>query len=378
MNIKYFFGLALLYLLLVGSYVFYINTDYYTLKNTLLVEFSITLPIALWICLPAIFLFIFAILFMSFALLIQKFKSMSLRRDIEKIFTQIQEQMLGNSARERVFSNTELKTLSKILQRFILLPDTKSNNANYEKIDSIFQVFKEIEEGKNEPKIKLNPLHPLYNLNAKNAIKDDNQKAFDTLKQDFNKDSIGQNLYVQNGMQEIYDKAWEVLLNGQSKILQKALSLNKNHITYNTILMLVKTCASGNISIQKDVIIQTCKKVEMSEREYLGLAICVCELLRQDNTSFWLSIFETLSKEIEQSVFAYFYILLEVGKTSEAMDLKQQYPKDDFLSVSAFSTLKEKGYPLLVFFDPLLYRAKKLEKSSAKNISIKQIDYVNH
>lgn len=378
MNIKYFFGLALLYLLLVGSYVFYINTDYYTLKNTLLVEFSITLPIALWICLPAIFLFIFAILFMSFALLIQKFKSMSLRRDIEKIFTQIQEQMLGNSARERVFSNTELKTLSKILQRFILLPDTKSNNANYEKIDSIFQVFKEIEEGKNEPKIKLNPLHPLYNLNAKNAIKDDNQKAFDTLKQDFNKDSIGQNFYVQNGMQEIYDKAWEVLLNGQSKILQKALSLNKNHITYNTILMLVKTCASGNISIQKDVIIQTCKKVEMSEREYLGLAICVCELLRQDNTSFWLSIFETLSKEIEQSVFAYFYILLEVGKTSEAMDLKQQYPKDDFLSVSAFSTLKEKGYPLLVFFDPLLYRAKKLEKSSAKNISIKQIDYVNH
>ena len=60
------------------------------------------------------------------------------------------------------------------------------------------------------------------------------------------------------------------------------------------------------------------------------------------------------------------------------MDLKQQYPKDDFLPVSAFSTLKEKGYPLLVFFDPLLYRARKQEKVPTENVAMKQIDYVNH
>ena len=378
MKIRYFFSFALLFLVLVGAYTFYISTDYYTLQNTLLVEFSITLPVALWICLPAVCLFVLALLFMGFASLVQKFKSMTLHRDIEKLFTQIQEQMLGNPVRERVFSNTELKTLSKTLQRFILLPDTKSHNTNYEKIDSIFNSFKEIEDGKNDPKIRLNPSHPLYNLNAKNAIKDDSQKAFDTLKQDFNKDFMGQNLYTQNSTQAIYDKAWEVLLNGQQKVLQKALNLDKNHLTYTTLLGLVKTCAKGNISIQKDMVIQTCKKVSMNEREYLGLAIAICELLRQDNINFWLSVFETLSKEVEQSVLAYFYILLEVGKTSEAMDLKQQYPKDDFLPVSAFSTLKEKGYPLLVFFDPLLYRARKQEKVSTENVAMKQIDYVNH
>ena len=68
-------------------------------------EFSITLPVALWICLPAVCLFVLALLFMGFASLVQKFKSMTLHRDIEKIFTQIQEQMLGNPVRERVFKH---------------------------------------------------------------------------------------------------------------------------------------------------------------------------------------------------------------------------------------------------------------------------------
>lgn len=378
MKIRYFFSFALLYLLLIGAYAFYISTDYYTLQNTFLVEFSITLPVALWVCLPAAFLFVFALLFMSFVSLMQKFKSMTLNRDIEKIFTQIQEQMLGNPVREKVFSNAGLKTLSKVLQRFVLLPDMNSHNASYEKVDSVFNIFKEIENGGSDSKIRLNPLHPLYSLNIRNAIKDDAQRALDILKQDFSKDSAGPNPYLQNNTQIIYDKAWNVVLNGQPKILQKALSLDKNYLTYTTLLGLVKTCAKNNINIQKDMMIQTCKKVKMSEREYLGLAIAVCELLRQDNINFWLSIFESLSKEVEQSVLAYFYILLEVGKTNEAMELKQQYPRDDFLPVSAFNTLKEKGYPLLVFFDPLLYRSRKQEKVSTDNVVIKQIDYVNH
>ena len=140
----------------------------------------------------------------------------------------------------------------------------------------------------------------------------------------------------------------------------------------------MQACAKGEINISKEVLINVCKSVSLNEKEYLGLAIAVCELLQQNNINFWLHVFETLSKEVESSVFAYFYILLEVGKTDEAMDLKQQYPKDDFLPVSAFSTLKEKGYPLLVFFDPLLYRSHKLEKSKPITQNTMQLDYKNY
>lgn len=378
MKIRYFFGFTLIYLVLAGAYAFYITADYYTLKNTLFVDFSLTLPIALWLCLPAILLFIIALLFMSFAALIQKFRNMALHRDIEKIFTQVQEQMLGNKVADRVFSNPELKLLSKSLQRFDLLPNTNTPNANYEKIDAIFDAFKEILNGNNDQKIRLNQAHPFYNLNAKNAIKDDANKALATLKQDLSASVIEKDIYTQTNRQAVYDKAWEVLISGQQKALQKALQLTQNHITYATLLKLMQACAKGEINISKEVLINVCKSVSLNEKEYLGLAIAVCELLQQNNINFWLHVFETLSKEVESSVFAYFYILLEVGKTDEAMDLKQQYPKDDFLPVSAFSTLKEKGYPLLVFFDPLLYRSHKLEKSQPITQNTMQLDYKNY
>ncbi len=375
MKIRYFFAFACIYLVLIGAYTFYITADYYTLTNTLLVGFSITLPIALWLCLPAALLFVFALLFMSFAALVQQFKNMALHRDIEKIFAQIQEQMLGNTIKDRVFSRTELKILAKTLQRFELLPNTKKPDANYEKIDTLFHAFIEIQNGANDSKIRLNPSHPLYKINAKNAIKDDAQKALEILKQDFNVNMIGENLYTQNNAQAIYDKAWETLLNGQAKTLQKALSLTNNHLTFAILVQLMQACAKGNIDIQKDVITQICKSATLTEREYLTLVIAVCQSLHQNNINMWLHVFESLSKEIEESVLAYFYILLEVGKTGEAMDLKQQYPKDDFLPVSAFIALKDKGYPLLVFFDPLLYRARKTEKSQTNVSNLVQPKY---
>lgn len=379
MKLRYFFGFALLYLVLVGAYAFYIAADYsYTLTNTLFFEFHLTLPVALWLCLPTILLFIIALLFMSFAALVQKFKNMALRRDIDKIFTQIQEQMLGNPIRNRVFSNPDLHLLSKSLQRFYLLPNTNTPNVNHEKIDATFDIFKDILNGNNDSKIRLNQSHPFYNLNIRNSIQDDASKALNILKQDLNASIVEKDTYIQTNRQAVYNKAWKVLLSGGPKTLQKALQLTQNHLTYATLFQLMQTCAKGGIDIQKEVLISACKSVKLNEKEYLGLAIAVCELLQQNNINFWLQVFESLSKEVEASVFAYFYILLEVGKTDEAMDLKQQYPKDDFLTISAFSALKEKGYPLLVFFDPILYRTRKLEKSQPTTPNAMQLDYKNH
>lgn len=377
MRIRYFFGFALLYLVLVGAYAFYVAADNsYTLTNTLFVNFHLKLPVALWLCLPAILMFILALLFMSFAALLQKFKNISLRRDIEKIFSQIQEQMLGNQARDRVFSNPDLKLLSKSLQRFDFLPNINTSSINYEKIDSVFDAFKEIISGNNDPKIRLSTTHPLYNLNIKNSINGDINKAMWILKQDLSASVVEKPFYMQANLQAVYDSAWEVLLLGQTKTLQKALQFSQNKLTYKTLLQLMQACAKGSVDIKKELLIEACKSVMLSEKEYLGLAIAVCELLQQHNINFWLQVFETLSKEIEVSVFAYFYILLEVGKTDEAMDLKRQYPKDDFLPVSAFSVLKESGYPLLVFFDPLLYRARKMDAQPAS--STMRLDYKNH
>ncbi len=378
MKIRYFVIFSIVYIAIIVSYGFYVTTDKYTLTNTLLFEFSITLPIALWLCLPAIVLFIIAWLFLSFAALYHKFKLVSFNRDMDKLVSQIQEQMLGSTPKDRVFSFNQFKELSKIIKRSYLLPNLQSGVSNNEKIDSIITSFIDIQNGLEQLKLKISQTHPMYNKNILNGVKSDAQKAFDILKQNLETETICAKMYSDLGANVVYDKAWDVILDsGNAKVLQKALNLDNLHFTFSRIFKLVVVCLSGKVEISKDLFIHACKSVTLSEREYLRLVIEICKSLNQNNISFWLSIFETLSKEIEASVLAYFYILLEVGKTKEAMDLKEQYPKDDFLPISAFISLKDKGYPLLVFFDPLLYRENKLDNTKFSE-HIKQIDYIKH
>lgn len=292
MKIRYFFGFALLYLVCVGAYAFYITADYYTLDNTLLVPFTLTLPLALWVCLPAALLLFVALFFMSCVALARKLKQMSLQRDFDKIFAQIHEQMLGNPVRDRVFSRNEMKTLSQILKRFELLSNTSTQAAHYEKIDSVFESFKEIEEGKYNAKIKLNPSHPLYSLNMRNSIQEDSQKGLDILKQDLSGATFGARFYTDYARlanQKAYDMAWSAVLKNP-KTTQKALALPQNHLTFATIMQLLQACVKGSLDVQKDKILEACKSVALSEREYLMLAIESCKSLNQENINVLLAI----------------------------------------------------------------------------------------
>ena len=367
MKVRYFIGIAVLFIIIVGGYSFYILPDEYTLKNTLFYDFSLTLPIALWICVPLIILLIIAWIFMSVSSIIFAFKTRSLNKDKDKLVLQIQEQALGGSAKDRIFANKQLKELSLILKRFNLDANTKSALSNNEKIDSIINGILDIENGVFLQKSGLSQNNPLFLMNVKNSIKD-SQRAFEVLKKEYtNNSSHGINA------SDVYDKAWNVILESKnSKIINKALELKPNYLSLDMLIHIALSSSRNEISVSSGVFISVLKYANFSEREYLRFAIEISKTFSQNNINFWLSVFEALSKDIEHSVFAYFYVLLEVGKTSEAMELKRQYPKNDFLPVSAFSKLKDEGYPLLVFFDPLMYRENKFKKESNKTKVITQ------
>lgn len=369
MKIRYFLGFAILYIAILTGYAFYINKEQYTLHNTLFIDFSITLPIALWICLPMLILLLLTWLFLSINLVITKFKHISFNRDTDKIIAQIEEQMLGNEVKDRIYVNSNFKIISKILKRFYLLPNLQSNLTNNEKFDQSFNVFNEIKKGVEITKTKLNPRHPYFNVNVKNTLKNNPQKALDILKQNLSDDLLAKNIYENTNSQIIYEVAWQTLLQEKNiKTITKALALSDPHLNFLSLVDLMLLCVKGELTLNKNLLVQTCKNAKLNEQKYLSLAIQVCKNFNQSNINFWLDVFENLSREVEESVFAYFYVLLEVGKTSEAMDLKKQYPKNDFLPISAFISLKDEGYPLLVFFDPLLYRANKAQKKQIQQI----------
>ncbi|MWV61483.1 hypothetical protein DCO58_09320 [Helicobacter saguini] len=364
MKLRYFIGFAIVYIALVTIYAFYVTQDTFTLHNTLWFDFVLTLPLAVWLCLPMVVLLLITWIFMSIGAVVVQFKKMSLNRDVDKIITQIDEQMLGGAGNDRVFSNVRLKELSKILKRFYLLPNLSSNLSNNEKFDNNFAQLKDIEQGGEVPKIKLNAAHPLYRKNLENGVNVDSNKALNVLKTPL--DSMNAFSLYQNAQSyEVYSFAWEKIIESKSaKLIEKALNLSPNHLNFANISKIIESNFADSMKLKDELLISALKALNLSEREYLSLAINLAKNLSENNINAVLSFFERLSKEAENSVFAYFYMLLEVGKTSEASELKSHYPKNDYLPISAFLELKEKGYPLLVFFDPLYFRENKEKKST--------------
>ena len=229
---RYFLGFAILFIALVTGYVFYITHESYTLTNELFVPFSLTLPIAVWVLLPLAVLFILTWLFMVTNALVIKFKSMSFNRDVDKILSQFEEQMLGNAPRDRVFANSRFKEISKTLKRFYILPNLNSNPANVEKIDNTFATLVEIKNGNFAPKIKLQDSHPLYKKNLQNAATSDAQKAFNNLKSEINKENIAQDIYTESS--DVYTTSWDTLIREKNaKLLEKALNLNSNFSSHS-------------------------------------------------------------------------------------------------------------------------------------------------
>ena len=63
MKIRLFIFSCVLYFVILGAFVFHINSDPYTLE---IASFSYTFSVAFWVVLPAFILFVFALLHMSF------------------------------------------------------------------------------------------------------------------------------------------------------------------------------------------------------------------------------------------------------------------------------------------------------------------------
>lgn len=360
MKIRYFLGFAIIYIALVSVYAFfYISPESYTLHNTLWFEFSLTLPIAIWLVLPVAVLLVLAWIFMSLDFIIIKFKALSFNRDADKILTQIEDQMLGNVPHDRIYANDRFKEISKALKRFYLLPNLESNVSGASKFDEVFEILREISLGENNAKIKLNPSHPLYRINIQNALNKDSKNALGVLKQDINDSLLGFSIFKGAAASDVYGLAWDKIVESKNvKLIIKALELSNNRLNTEILGKLLESIGLDSNALGKidSMLLVNCVKgAGFSEKDYLNLAFKLAKILNQNNINFYLSFFEKLSKQVDCATLAYFYILLEVGKSNEAQELKSHYSKGDFLPVSAFLELKDKGYPLLAFFNPLDY-----------------------
>jgi hypothetical protein len=315
MYIKRYTIVAIIFIAIIGTYGYLINSSYY-MANIFGLELN--LPVGLWIVIPAILLLIATISHFGFYSMINYFKNSRVKKDIGKIDEIIKNALLGNKI--------EIKIKDENINRLV-------NIINHSTIDNL----KDLSLSKDE----LNQL--------KDKIVDIfDGKYIDLSKYKINKDS---KVYIQNELNRVaksYDYA-EKILNGckeNSKICNKALEVFANKCDKKkfskinikpTKQALITFFKRTDLKLDNSEIIDYCKKVALDEKDYIQIAKVLLKVIEPDRV---IELFYLLQKDIENASYAYIYINLVYEKLESVKEYLEQFSDDDFCDVRYYLKLK--------------------------------------
>lgn len=293
MKIKLFVFASILYMIVLGAFIFHLNAENYTLN---LGSYSLTLPVVIWFLSPVFFLFIVALIHMSFYGFLRYLKYKHFFDDAEQFEKFVNALLLEKPARLD-FKTKEFKHAAELTQSL----KTHKKLANAERFNEIIDILNELKEGKgvNLKKFKLENNNALMLQNEKNRIKNDLSYAYTRIKnkkefEDEN-DELAFNEVLQNGSNE--------------QIMNLKLPKNPTQT-----LALIKRFENDSIELSPSEYESLISGVSFDEKAYIELAKMSIKKLNPDAL---ITIFKRLKNTHIEALRAYLFILADLSMFDE-------------------------------------------------------------
>jgi len=328
MGIKRYILLTVVYMLAVGLYVYSFNGDMYTLE---VYKFSLELPIALWIVLPTILLFVASTTHMMYYSLKDFWKQRAINKDFENYKTALSEKVVGEDSALKY--KTELfKFIGKSI-KMLSYNDVEDFNSDNEKIESNRKVLKDLNDGKvvDLKKYKLSSQNKLIEQNSLNRLKEDSKYSSTILKDCKDESSeLCQKAYAEYIKYASYDDI---------KKLEFAPTKEMFRVLMERYLEEEGTVA---IKIDLDEIQDLLMQFKASREDYLELAYEIKIKLEPDAL---IALFEKLynSPEHQAAADAYLYVLNELQMIDKIRDILENSDEDEFEKWKTILFLRDHG-----------------------------------
>ncbi|PAF50130.1 hypothetical protein BKH43_05840 [Helicobacter sp. 13S00401-1] len=347
MKLRYFIIIGIIYIVCICGFLFYTQHVDYTITSIAGKAVHISMPIALWIAIILVVLFIIALIFMTSNKIAQTLKRLRYKREYAKLLAQINTQSLGGHTKTLSFSTDEFKSLSLILARFSFKPLLNSQASGNAHIDALFDSLHSLQtEGSlKDTKLNLDVHNVFYEKYLIASLKNGSKKPLDVLNMS----------YPDVDLSKAYLQAWEEMIKDskkESKDITKTLSQSTPKMDYEIAKMLFTKSIEGSLELSHDSMLKILSLYNFNAKEFFNLVDSLLSSLTPGNINFYLSIFEEALKKNENMTIGYIYLLLEIGKSSEAKDFISHYPKGHFPIFEAYLELKDKRYNLKSFFEP--------------------------
>ena len=328
MNIKRYTIAAIIYMILVGWFVY----AYISQETSSIDFFGIQLPpfpVALWVVVPVFVLYLASILHMGSCSLGNSFELRRFRKDYERLIEAIRAALLGKKSRDFNFKTKPYQAIGKIINSCDITPHESFSRCSVKEIQEVLDALQSVKEGK---AVDLRAFH-LANENALVVQNHLNRyKRGEVIAEDIlNKpERFSKELAVQAYRDYVTTANVNQIVKYKIYMSREALS---------NILLRINAPENG-IEMNNDTLIDLITQMDVNEEDYIcGSIVLSHHMMPQQR----MDLFERLSNDDDNAMAAHIFTLYDLEVIEEANNLLDAARDDEYLQFRAYKALKDAG-----------------------------------
>lgn len=324
MKIKQFLAYSIIFITIVGVFVFVDNSGSYSLDLPFL---SLQLPIAIWFILPAFILMILAILHMAYYGMGFFWTKRNFKIDSDLYDEVAKETLLGFESNKE-FKTDIFKNAVEITKFLSIYGPKYMPNVNNEALVNIVKIITSVNNGEvvDLKRYKLPPTSKLYEQNEINRVNSDYKNCFNMLKD--------KKIMANANLKDIIRDA---IIKNASFLEIKKFGFNESKDDIVTIIN--RFCDDDNFEIAKEELMGMILKFDFSSKEYVRFAKRLKNKIIPEHL---VAIFDRIRSYKDEATEAYLFILYEVGMIQEIREILN-FSNEKFDKIETLLFLKDNG-----------------------------------
>lgn len=325
MRLGLYFFAALVLIGIVGAFTYTLNPDYYAME---LMGINFNFPIAVWIILPMVLLFLFTIIHMFFYGL----KNYFLLKKWEKDTNTLEDALywsLVNEPKKQKYSIDKIGNSACILDKASLDLSDNVEHLN-PRLSHVVNIIQKIKKGeyvdlKEEKMSKVfNAGNPILIQNRLNRLETDEKFSEDIMRA------------TSEYSPAVRAQALEVFARKEN--FTNAKKYVKVFDVKNLLIMLKRVNSDNDLELTPEILTEFVQELDFSCSDFVDMAIVTKKYFKPEEN---LTLFRNFQKENERAQNAYLYLLFEYELLEQVGIYFEEYEENDFMKFRAFYELKK-------------------------------------
>jgi len=316
---------ALTLIALVGAFAYTLELGTYRLELL-----NISLPITVWIIVPALLLFISTVGHMMFYGMKNYFQIKKWKRDTETLEDALYWSLV-NEPKDQKYTMAEVKSSASILSKssLIINDNVEGLTPRLAKVVNIIQKIKNGEyiDLKEEKMSKVfNDGNPILIQNRLNRLESDEKFVESVMRSSSNYSNA-----VQHEALEIFARKTD---------FDKARKYTKIFDVENFLVLLNRVNSENDLMLTKDILNSFVEDLKLSCADFIKIAEVTKKYFKPDEN---LALFYTYQKENDKAQNAYLYLLFEYELLDQVDTYLEEQEENEFVKFRALSELKRQN-----------------------------------